>query len=191
MQTSVNLQFLARFPKQLGYWSLHCTLNALPSFYIALVGLNLAKQPVAIVAMLAAIATFIVLYATLTSLPGPLEDRSSLLSRALWLGTKIRTWIACLSLLLVPVQGFFLMPDFWCGWAAVIVQNWIVDSLGLWRHGLGIDRGGDSESFFAVYATTMLEGFIISFLLLFISFCVLLVLQAKERRRAFAEALER
>ena len=65
------------------------------------------------------------------------------------------------------------------------------------RHQLGIELAdqrvdcliepdGATASFLPVYATTLLEGFILSFLLLMIAFFALVFLQMRDRRRAFA-----
>ena len=72
------------FPRQLRYWSLHCLLNAAPSLGIALGWLGLWKSPSAVAAMFTAIATFIVLYATLTSLRGPLTDPARISQIGVW-----------------------------------------------------------------------------------------------------------
>ncbi|MCW1926458.1 hypothetical protein OKA05_28160 [Luteolibacter arcticus] len=180
--------FATVFPRRLRYWSLHCALNSLPSLIIALWALELRHKPLAIAAMFSAIATFILLYATLTSLPGPLAEESNLLSKSLRLGTKIRSWISGVSLLLIPAKGLFFMPDFWCGWAAIGLYNWVLRTLGIWTQRFPMNRGNQPDSFLPVYTVTLLEGLILSFLLLMISFFALLVLQAKERRRSFAEA---
>jgi hypothetical protein len=46
-------------------------------------------------------------------------------------------------------------------------------------------------TFLPVYATTMLEGFILSFLLLMISFFALIFLQMRDRKKAFATGVSR
>jgi hypothetical protein len=45
------------------------------------------------------------------------------------------------------------------------------------------DRGDATGGFLPVFTTTMLEGFIISFLLLMISFFALIVLQMRDRKK--------
>ena len=111
------------FLRQLRYWSLHCSLNALPSLGIALAYLGLWKNPEGVAAMLAAIATFIFLYATLTSLRGPLSNPAHVVSRSLKVGTKIRSWISAGSLLSLPLgPAMFFMPDFWCGFLSVYIR---------------------------------------------------------------------
>jgi hypothetical protein len=42
------------------------------------------------------------------------------------------------------------------------------------------------SGFVQIYATTMLEGLILSFLLLMISFFALIILQARDRRKVFS-----
>lgn len=182
-----HFTFSAVFPRQLRFWSLHCLLNALPSLAIALGWLGLWQSPAAIAAMFSAIATFILLYATLTSLPGPLAESDHVLARALRLGTKIRTWISVVSLFVVPA-GLLVMitPDYWCGLAAITVVNGTARFFGADAMFFNPDMGRSTADFIPVYVTTLTEGFLLSFLLLMISFFALLAVQAKDRRRAFA-----
>ena len=167
------------FVRQLKFWSLHCAINSLPSFAIALFFLHLWKQPAAVAAMLAAIGTFVLLYAFVTSLPGPLADPHGAFSRALKLGTKIRMIVSLASLPLLPAGGLFFTPDFWCGWAACLLVN----AAGNKWFGSGdlIRLEGSAPA--AVYATTMLEGFILSLMLMMISFFALLIGQIRQRRK--------
>ena len=178
--------FLASFPRQLRYWTIHCTLNSLPSFCIALLFLNLAKSPLAVVAMLCAIATFILLYAVFTSLVEPLADEKHVFSRSLKLGTKIRAWISGLSLLVVFTPAAMITPDFWCGFMAVMFTN----SLAKWAGVSGnfFNPDGGNAAFSPVYITTMVEGFILSFILFMISFFAVMFVQARDRKRVFAVA---
>jgi hypothetical protein len=176
--------FSAVFPRQLRFWSLHCLLNALPSLGIALGWLGLWRSPQAVVAMFSAIGTFVLLYATLTSLPGPLARQDHLLSRSLRLGAKIRGWISGVSLFALPMPALLMFtPDYWCGWAAILLVNL---PGGTAREQPFFSTEGGTAGFAPVYLTTLTEGFILSFLLLMISFFALLAVQAKDRRRAFA-----
>lgn len=178
--------FFARFPKQLGHWTIHGICNALPSFIIAMILLGL-RTPVAILAMLSAVAVFVLAFAVVTSLPGPLSEESQVLGRAIRLGARIRSWMAGLSLLFFPFgeSTFFFTPDFWCGWLAVMIQGEMEKWFGIQGFALRpLDETGDaSVRFLPVFTTTLLEGFIISFLLLMISFFCVIFLQARESRR--------
>lgn len=178
--------FLTAFPRQLRFWTFHCTLNALPSFCIALIVLQLWKSPQAIVAMLFAIATFILLYTTITSLIEPLTDDRHVLSRSLRLGTKIRAWISGLSMLMVFTPAMSFTPDFWCGFISVNITNSLFKSAGS-RVDL-LDASGLNSGFSPVYLTTLLEGLILSFLLLMISFFAVMFLQARDRKKFFSLA---
>lgn len=172
--------------RQFRHWSLHCCLNALPSFIIAVVHLKLWQCPAAIVAMLAAIATFIVLYTVLTSLPGPLARQDHLLARSLKLGTRIRAIVTAVSMPLLAIKGGMVFtPDFWCGVAAILGINAIGQLLGHRTDPIDFEMG--NAGFLPVFATTLLEGFILSFLLLLISFFALVYLQNRERRKAFTD----
>lgn len=182
--------FLTVFPRQLRNWAIHCALNSSPSFCIALVALNLWKSPLAIAAMLCAIATFILLYATLTSLSEPLVNENQVLSRSLKLGAKIRAWISGISvLLLLTVKGVLITPDLWCGILAINILNRIASFFGAANPYLFRPRPvNDMAGFSRIFATTMTEGLILSFLLLMISFFVVIFLQARDRKRVFAVA---
>jgi hypothetical protein len=171
--------------RQFRHWSLHCCLNALPSFIIAVVHLKRGQRPTAIVAMLAAIATFVLLYTVLTAIPGPLAREDHLLARSLKLGTRIRAFLTVVSVpMLLGEAGTVFTPDFWCGVAAIFGINTIGQLLG---HPTDmVDFGPGHAGFLPVFAVTLLEGFILSFLLLMISFFALVFLQVRERRKALS-----
>ena len=178
----------AIFPRQLRYWSFHCLLNAGPSLGIALGFLGLWKFPSAVAAMFTAIATFIVLYSVLTSLRGPFTDPNHILSRALKLGAKIRAWISAISLLVLPTEVLMMFtPDFWCGVLSINLINMAARFLGASGPVFQPNAGGSgTPGFLPVYATTLLEGFILSFLLMMIAFFSLILLQMRDRKKAYA-----
>lgn len=177
----------AVFPRQLRYWTLHCLLNAAPSLGIALGWLGLWKHPAAVAAMFTAIGTFILLYAFLTSLRGPFSDPGHILSRALRLGTKIRAWISGLSCLALPTGvGMLFTPDYWCGLISISLVNGTARFLGSTRPWFQPDTDGrNTTTFSPVFATTLLEGFILSFLLLMIAFFALIFLQMRDRKKTY------
>ena len=146
---------------------------------------TVSPAPAATAAMLAAIATFIVLYTVLTALPGPLARQDHLLARSLKLGTRIRAIVTAVSLPLLAIDaGMAFTPDFWCGVAAIFGINTIGQLLG---HPTDmVDFGPGHAGFLPVFAVTLLEGFILSFLLLMISFFALVFLQVRERRKALS-----
>ena len=178
----------AVFPRQLRYWTLHCLLNAAPSLGIALGWLGLWHHPAAVAAIFTAIATFVLLYAFLTSLRGPFSNPTHILSRALWLGAKIRAWISGLSCIAVTTGiGIWFTPDYYCGWLSISLVNGAARFLG--ASGAVFQPtadGAGAPDFLPVFATTLLEGFILSFLLLMIAFFSLIVLQMRDRRKAYA-----
>jgi len=178
--------FPQTFRRQLRYWAFHSSMNALPSLIIALGWLGLWKHPEAIGAIFAAIASFILIYATLTSLKGPVSDGGHVIHRAVRLGAKIRAWISGISigLVILPAIAMFT-PDFWCGWAAINLLNLLERVLGSGGDFFTIDPGSGTHAFWKVYVTTMLEGFILSLLLMFISFFCVIFIQSRDRRRAY------
>jgi hypothetical protein len=174
--------FSQAFPRQLRFWLLHCLLNAAPSLGIALGWMTLWRSPQAVAAMFSAIGTFVLLYATLTALPGPLSRPDHLLSRSLRLGAKVRGWISGISILLLPLPVLLIfLPDYWCGWAAIMLVNLPSRATGA-PPVFSTEGGADSAEFLPVYLTTLIEGFLLSFVLLMFCFFALLVVQARERK---------
>jgi len=183
--------FLSTFPRQLRFWTFHCCLNALPSLCIALFGMRLWDKPMAVAAMVGAIATFILLYATLTSLSGPLADANHVISRSLRLGARIRGGISVLSLPFIWLPTPFLIPDFWCGILAINIFNHLAPHVGYTSAFGGVAPSEAGSRFFAVYTVTLLEGFILSFVLLLISYFAILFLQSRDRRASYQAACPR
>ena len=134
-----------------------------------------------------AVGAFILLYAIVTSLSGAFGDKTHLLSRALRLGVRIRACISMGSLATAFPPLIFISPDFWCGVLALRIVDRVARVLGNRTFLLGDHLGIGGHDFLPVFATTLLEGFILSFLLLMISFFAVALLQARERRNAFRE----
>jgi hypothetical protein len=178
----------SRLPGQARYWTLHCGINALPSFIVAAFYLQMINQPLAVVAMVLGILTFIVGYTILTCIEGWFTDSESLLARALKVGVKIRMVLSLISLpMLLPSPIALFVPDVWAGMMASGAVNWLGNQLGAGSNLIGPNEG--SVPFLAVYATTVIEGLIISFMLLMLSFFSLLVIQTKQRKRQAMEVL--
>jgi ABC-type sugar transport system permease subunit len=179
--------FLQRFPRQLGHWTLHGLFNALPSFIIVIFFMKVKRPETAIPAMLLAITFWILVFSVITSLKGPLAEKDHVLSRALRLGTRIRTVIACLSLVLFAggeTPAVVFVPDTWCGMAALAGYNYLGTLAGERNVSQYVEQG----HFFPVFTVTLIEGFIISFLIVMISFFCVIVLQSSARRRLIAGA---
>jgi hypothetical protein len=177
--------FFAVFPRQLRFWTFHCIVNALPSFCIASVMLNLKDSPTCIIAMLAGIGSFILFYALLTSIPGPLADKRNLLARSLTAGTKIRSWFVGICALLIIFKVPLFLVDFSIGTLAVrtVEETSRAVSPG------GLVTSIDSHSsFLHIYMVTILDGMLLSIVLLTLSFVALVVLQGRERRKFFRQA---
>ena len=173
------------FLRQLSYWTFHCSLNALPSFGIALFGLGLWRNPAAITAMLLAIGTFILFYSMLTSLPGPLLEPDHLLSRALRVGIKVRGWISLLSVPLILMKGFAVTPDFWCGVLSSAIFNYAAELLGTQGRLVG---SAMPPGFLEVFTVTLLEGFMLSLIILAVALIAVVVLKVLGRLNPYAAA---
>lgn len=178
--------FAKVFARQLAYWGKHCSLNALPSFGIALFMLKLWRRPETILAMISAIFLVTIVYTVVTSIIGSFSDRTHILARSLHLALKIRLWIVGLSvpLLLFGPGGAIFTPDFWCGFVA----NGILGVLGRFFFGaqfrLDVSRLS-GQSFLPVFAVTLMEGLILSVILMLIAFFSIIFLQGRDRRRRF------
>lgn len=173
------------FKQNLLFWTKHCSINALPSFVIALIFLQLWSQPINILAMLLAVLTFIVLYAVFTHKFKKFRNGNSLLAKSLSIALKIRIFISILSLLITALASmiaiistsfdypFFLLfvPDFWAGMLASSIFK--------------IDIG-KTISFTEVYLITITEGLILSAFLFLIVFLSLGILKLKSRKKASA-----
>lgn len=174
--------FKKSFPGKLRFWALHCTINALPSYLIAVVWLGLWPVMHAHGAMLAAVVTFIIGYAVLTSRVAVLREGRNLFTRALKVGLVIRTVISVLTILAVPLGTPLLFsPDAWSGMGA----NWVVSQvLGTppLPQRIGHFGQGSEVGFLEIYATTLVEGLILSFLLFILSFIAIIILQMRDRR---------
>ena len=169
-----------RLPRQLKYWAKHCSLNALPSFGIALVYLGLWKSPAGIVAMVLAVMCFVVGYAVATSMPALFPDEDSLTHRALAMGIKIRKWIVWVSLPCCAIPPLALLtPDLWAGMLASALLQWVHRALGSSGFDVVIE---EQPSAIEAFQLTLVEGLILSFGLLMLSFFILVVFQIRERR---------
>jgi hypothetical protein len=189
MQTDQLPTFRKCFPGKLRFWAIHCTINALPSYLIAVVWLELWPVAQAHWAMLAAVLTFVFGYSVLTSWVPVLREGRNLFTRALKVGLVIRTILSLLTVFVVPLGIFLLFtPDYWCGQVAVNVVARCYDLLGL-ESTLGSRVGGGSvdvtlldTGFMEVYLTTVLEGLILSFMLFILSFMAIIILQMRDRK---------
>ena len=182
------------FFRQLRYWSFHCALNALPSFCIALSMLNLWKSPVGIAAMICGVMTFIVLYSTVTSLFPALSRPSGLVSKSLRIGTRVRSSLAAIAFLSIlirfgtlhlgirsgfkDVSGLGWCCDFWCGAMANGILESLVRTIRPWVLQFGF--GTVTVSFMKIYLTTVIEGFILSSILLAFSIFAAIFIRVRE-----------
>ncbi|MBT8037158.1 MAG: hypothetical protein KJO21_06400 [Verrucomicrobiae bacterium] len=181
------------FVSQLRFWSLHCGLTALPSFCIALIQFN---SPQAVLAMLCGIATFVFGYAFLTSTSIYGKVHTGLIGRSIKLGTRIRMIISLASLpLLIPLVGqdaaslgnppssLFFVPDFWFGYAAIVLVFLGINAISRFGTNGTFSEDSFGQDFFTPYATTMLEGVLISISLVVIAFITLIILNFRRNRQ--------
>jgi hypothetical protein len=137
------------------------------------------------VTILTAIVTFILLLSTLTSLHGPLSTGGHFLFRALKLGVRIRTGMALISLipLAITKNGPEFILDSYCGIAALIAScHMMVPGFSM----NDLAYGAPIDHFPLIFATTTLTGLMLLFLVIMISFFVLIIFQARDRKKFFA-----
>ena len=173
--------------KHFTYWLMHCALNASPSFAIAGAFLRFLDHPSTALAMLAGVFTFVLLYTAFTGYVMQIVEPNQTLRRALKADIKFRVVISIWSLAGLVSLGIF-SPDFWAGMLAVRAYNMLTflpkfPDFGRSTTLLDPDWG----QFFPVYCVTIIEGLILSFTLFMVSFFAVLVIQAKERRKAYEE----
>jgi hypothetical protein len=174
--------FRKNFPGKLRFWAIHCIINALPSYLIAVVWLGLWPVMHAHWAMLAAVCTFIIGYAVLTSWVPVLREGRNLFTRALKVGLVIRMVISVLTIMSVPVGAPLLFsPDVWCGLGASWFVSQVLGTNPLPQR-IGGSSGGSEVGFLEIYATTLVEGLLLSFLLFILSFIAIIILQMRDRR---------
>jgi hypothetical protein len=180
----MNPDFAKDFPRQLRFWALHVPLNALPSFIIAVSLFRFDKQPSVVFTMLAAIVLFIVGLAAMVAMVPDLNRDGHPLARGLRAAVAFRAWVSGLSatMLLIAPSSIFLIPDFWCGYAAAGV---VEEILGAFHPPTSHVESGN---FLPILLTTVVEGGIIAIALAMITFFLCLYFQSRERRKAFTSA---
>lgn len=169
-----NRQFILH---SLLFWTVHCSINALPSFLIAGVFLNLFQHSGTTIAMLLAILTFILVYTTLQVVWSPLHNSNSLVSRALKVALKIRSVISIVTTVFFVVPYFLLFtPDYWAGQLARTLLEEGYQLIFASYYNLE-----HSKTPVAIYLWTLTEGLILSLLLAMLSLFALIVLTRKNQ----------
>lgn len=189
-------EWWGRFRRSFGFWSLHCVVSALPGFCIAMWFLEFWKNPVAPLAMLAALFTFIVLTTCLSSLSGTILKWKTLPSRGLRVGLILRAICSGASFLILGVvlaadgrNGnpiLMILPDAWTGLGAVLAVGQLSSPMG---YGFTpadlLFGGGGNLGFSTIYLIALIDGLIISFFIFIASFVSMLVLQIRDRKKLY------
>jgi len=152
------------------------------------------NSPVAIIAMLCGIATFIIGYSFLTSRSFYGKIHTGLIGRSVKLGARIRMIVSLASLpLLIPLLSFkthnndppeslMFVPDFWFGFIAMIIVNLLYQVTGNNPFANGMNNASDF-SFLPTYLITVTEGVLISISLVLIAFITLIILNFRRNRQ--------
>ena len=149
---------------QLRYWSIHCCINALPSFLIAFIYLGLWKQPHSILAMILGVLIFIILYTGITTEIRSFSNPDSLIYKASKVAIIFRAITAFIALILVPTPFFFMTIDYFAGFFAGVI--------------LGFDT--HNYSFFETLIWTLFEGLLLSIFLFTIALVILGLMKLRE-----------
>jgi len=190
----------SRLLPQAKYWSVHVCFCAAPSFIIAYI--YEVNAPTAIAAMLSGVATFIVAYTLITSTTFYTEQRENLLGKAVRAGTNVRLIISFLSLLALLINRVILkkdsteseipeiyqfLPDFWCGYASTLmvynVSNF-TDSLFA-NDPFSNPNPLSSYGFIFIFLVTIVEGILLSLVLLIIIFFAFSIINIRQRNKHY------
>ncbi len=191
-------EYFSRFLRSLGFWSLHGVVSALPGFCIAMWIVTLSENPYALVAMLSALLTLILVIALIMSLGPSLTVWRTLPSRGLRCGLVLRAICSGVSFIIIltvlaedgryggPI--ILVLPDLWTGLGAVLAIDWISDVLG---YGEPLSRIMDNPanlSFAMIYLISLIHGLILCFMIFIVSFVSMLVLQIRDRKKFYKNA---
>ncbi|GHC49997.1 hypothetical protein [Roseibacillus persicicus] len=165
--------------KNLQFWSLHCSITALPSFLMAGVFLELFQSVFSVLAMLTGVLIFILGYSLVSTFVPTLNNRNSLFSRALAIALKLRIAVTVLGLLALCLPILFLLhPDYYAG---LFAKALLESAYSLVSQSSYYDLA-QSNDFFAILLWTLTEGVILSFLLIFVSFFCLILVNRRQNR---------
>lgn len=160
------------FLRNLRFWSLHCSITAFPSFLMAGILVGIFEELLASLAMVVGVLIFILGYTSLSTFLSALNDRTTLLSRALRVALKIRVGLSLIALLGLGVPFLLIFhPDYWAGILAKGILELAYEYVGGGTYNLA-----ESRHFLAILLWTLAVGILLSFLLVFVSFfCLLFV----------------
>jgi len=140
---------MQEFPRQLGIWTLICSISAAPSFFLAIMEFN---EPGQVLAMLLGIACFILAYASLGSTPlWRRWRRSPRFRRTVQIGYGTRLAISVLSITIFANVPFPIFMDMYLG----AVSLGVINSLGF-----------DEKAAAGIFLTTLLQGSLLNIVLL-------------------------
>ncbi|MEO5961566.1 MAG: hypothetical protein ABIZ49_07470 [Opitutaceae bacterium] len=165
------------FRRRLEVWTLRGVFCAAPSFLLATFSAGL-QQPSDFVAMFAGIATCVVVFAWVTSLPAYQERIDSTdFGWAMRFAANARAVLA---------PGFLFGPDVWLGMVSIMIVRTGFGAVGLWSVG-SASPPLPSGDFPIVYATTLVQGALVSITMLMLAlpvWGVRRVWNARKRSRA-------
>lgn len=171
-----------RYLKELKFWTLHCSITALPSFLIAGFYLKYFKLANHTIAMLVGIGIFILAYAAFTTFVKPFHNSKSILSQTLKLALKIRLFVSVISIIFLlcgeeAMALLLFLPDYWAGFLAGLSLSFVSEQLMGLSH---VSYPNFPPLFVLIW--TLLEGVILSFLLFALCFCCLFIINIQRKR---------
>jgi hypothetical protein len=192
-------EWLSSFLRNLGFWSLHSVVSALPGFCIAMWLVKLYENPFAFLAMLSALFTMILVITSIMSIWPSLTAWRSLPSRGLWCGLVLRAICSGASFIIIitvlAINGrdghpiLIALPDLWTGLGAVLSITVISDFFGFEPSFLEIMSRPANISFAMIYLISMINGLILCFLIFIVSFVSMLVLQIRDRKKLYQNGM--
>jgi hypothetical protein len=150
---------MQEFPRQLGIWTIICSISAAPSFFLAATDFD---QPAQVMAMFLGVACFILAYALLGCTPAVQRwRRSPRFRRTVQIGYGTRMGMSVLSITFFAGSPFPIIVDMWCGMLAMgVVEN---------------VNPYESEPL-SIFLTTIVQGLLLNCLLLLYMVVVYVVL---------------
>jgi len=166
------------FTSELRYWSKHAAFCSSPSFILA-IAYGDFNSVSGVTGMLLGIATMIVAFAVISSTSlFTSQNPQGIFRRSVRMGASIRSVISAIGLIGAVYQPLVLLalPDIWSGLLAIFAIKFIFQGI------TGPDFWvGTPDGLIPTYATTILEGLIISVTLLFIALIVSGILQLRAK----------
>jgi len=166
-------------------WSIICTISAAPSFVLAINDKNSGFNPLA---MILGVVIFIFIYSFITSSDFYAYLRKfNNIYKALKFSYLLKIIMAIIAFPFSffafhgkdSIAMFFILPDFYAGILSYIAYSWIINTN---MHTVNESRTGGYEiTFVDTLMITLIEGIILSLMILLFSLIMLLIFKIYEK----------